>query len=255
MYKSSKRSGVPNEINILSSLCHQNIVSYHDYFEDRKANYLVMERFGKIWKSASSSSNSKEQEPILLSDPRSLYLHFQNPESLILSGTSSSLFEYIDHSKAGKVPPRSLRPLFKQICTALYYLHEKNIIHGDLKEENILIGSVKGRLVAKLCDFGHSCKVDTCNPRMRLYGTRVLTPPELLNHLHADEKGLPCMEPLQTGFEQDIWALGIVFWTMLHGALPAENERYIRGDFDLDEFVYYPSSFAAINDPGRATFV
>ena len=206
MYKSTKRAGIPAEIDILSSLTHNSIVQYLGYFEDKRAWYLIMERFGKIWK----SPQDVEKECFVLSNSFLFEKHIYSA-----TDTTSSLFEYIDHSKGGKVPQRSLRPLFKQICQAISFLHNQTIIHGDLKEENILIGNIKGRLVAKLCDFGHSYRVDEKNPKMRLYGTRVITPPEMLNHLRCEERGEKCNDILQLGLKQDIWALGIVFWTMV----------------------------------------
>ena len=223
MYKSSKRIGVPTEIDILSSQTHPHIVQYLGHFEDRKAWYLVMERFGKIWK----SPQDVQKECLSLSSTLLIDRQMNSP-TISMTGTSSSLFEYIDHSKGGKVPQRSLRPLFKQICLALVFLHDQGIIHGDLKEENILIGNVKGRLVAKLCDFGHSCRIDKSNPKMRLYGTRVLTPPEMLNHLRCEERGEKCFDTLQLGFKQDVWALGIVFWTMVTISTPATATQTIN---------------------------
>jgi serine/threonine protein kinase len=246
MYKTRKRAGLPAEIEILSSVSHPNIISYIGHFEDEKAFYLVMEKFGKLWKNP-----SKSQTQIFTFHTTSDEMVFpsQTPTLKILSGTTSSLFEYIDYNKCGKVPTRSLRPLFKQICLSLAHLHELGFVHGDVKEENILIGTNKlGRLVAKLCDFGHATRATNKFPRMRLYGTRVLTPPELLSHLRAEELRRPCTEPMHVGFKQDIWALGIVFWTMLHGSLPPENELYISGGIDLSTFQHYPSSFAAITD-------
>ncbi len=235
--------GIPAEIDILSSVSHPNIVSYVDHFEDEKAYYLVMEKFGKNWKV------EKDQE--FTFDPLS-GVPPQYSTLSIISGTSSSLFEYIDSNKTGKVPLRSQKPLFKQIATCLYYLHQSGIVHGDLKEENILIGTKSGRLVAKICDFGHSSRVNQRHPKMRLYGTRVLTPPELLNHLRAEERGELCSDPLQFGFKQDIWALGIVFWTMIHGCLPPENEMYINGQLSVEKHEFYPSSFKAVSDPGTS---
>ncbi|KAJ3373458.1 Checkpoint kinase 2 [Kappamyces sp. JEL0680] len=245
VYKNSKRSGIPTEIDILSRLAHPNIIGYIGHFEDARAHYLVMERFGKLWKNPSKSADD-----VLSFSSLPQILYRSSSSVRILSGTSSSLFEYIDYNKCGKVPSRSLRPLFKQICLSVSHLHQLGIVHGDIKEENILIGAAKnGRLLAKLCDFGHATRVDSRNPRMRLYGTRVLTPPELLCHLRAEETQRPTSQPLCLGLKQDIWALGIVFWTMLHGSLPAENDMYISGGYDLDRFSCYPASYAAITDP------
>jgi serine/threonine protein kinase len=240
IYKSTSKTSIPSEVNILSRLNHTNIVKFKYHFEDSKAHYLVMEKFGKEW-----CRGDKVEELVLVMPPGYSNL-------TVISGTSSSLFEYIDYNKTGRVPSRSLKPLFKQIASSVAYLHKMGIVHGDIKEENVLIGMKGGRLVAKICDFGHSYVVDSKNPRMKLYGTRVLTPPELLNHLRYEHNSdYYCDDPYQFGYKQDIWALGIVLWTMIHGSLPPENDFFINGEYDLSEYKYYPTSFATVKDPSK----
>ncbi|KAI8897086.1 kinase-like domain-containing protein, partial [Globomyces pollinis-pini] len=112
----------------------------------------------------------------------------------------------------------SQKPLFKQMAKAVAHLHSRKIVHGDIKEENILIGTKSGRLVAKLCDFGHSFKIFDSQPKMKLYGTKVVTSPELLLNSNKSDSEVQ----KYTGFAQDIWALGIVLYTMLHGNIPPE---------------------------------
>ena len=55
--------------------------------------------------------------------------------------------------------------MIKQILLALLYLHSKNVIHRDLKIENIMVDieeSVTGspELVLKLTDFGFACVME-----------------------------------------------------------------------------------------------
>ena len=237
IYKSSSSSSIPAEVKILSLITHTNIVKFIDHFEDSKAHYLVMERFGKQWLWG-------EDEMVLIMPPGYSNL-------TVISGTSSSLFEYIDHCKVGRVPTRSLKPLFKQIASSVAYLHKQGIVHGDIKEENILIGTTKhNRLFAKICDFGHAYLVNPKSPRMKLYGTRVLTPPELLNHMRFENvPNYVCKDSYQLGYKQDVWALGLVLWTMIHGSLPKENEFYIRGDYDLSRYKTYPTCYESIKEP------
>jgi serine kinase len=58
----------------------------------------------------------------------------------------------------GSVPEKDCKLWIKQICSALQYLHQNNIIHRDLKLENLLIDS---RRNIKLCDFGFSKDLKT----------------------------------------------------------------------------------------------
>ncbi|KAI8894797.1 kinase-like domain-containing protein [Globomyces pollinis-pini] len=229
-----------SEADILQCLNHSNIIHYIDHFEDEKAFYIVMEKFGKFWK----PNNQRDEEVInIQKDLSGQYL--QLPLS---QGNSSSLLEYISKQLSHKVPSQLVKPMFKQLAAGLQYLHSKKIVHADIKEENILVGVYEGSYTAKYCDFGHSYIASDDNPGMRLYGTRVITAPELLPHLLAEKTQKECQEHRQVGFAQDIWALGIVLYCMIHGDIPPENTAYIQGNLDFDGCRYYPTSYDNIDD-------
>jgi serine kinase len=59
---------------------------------------------------------------------------------------------------SGPVPDKDCKLWMRQICSALQYLHQNNIIHRDLKLENLLIDSKRN---IKLCDFGFSKDLNT----------------------------------------------------------------------------------------------
>ena len=46
--------------------------------------------------------------------------------------------------------------IIKQVLSALKHLHDKNIVHSDLKPENIIFESSSNKLSIKLIDFGLS---------------------------------------------------------------------------------------------------
>ena len=77
-------------------------------------------------------------------------------------------------------PPQEVWSQFGQVCDALEYLHERHILHRDLKPDNILV-SADGEL--KLADFGaarvlaHAAKANTH------VGTPLYLSPEICNDM------------------------------------------------------------------------
>ncbi|KAF9440384.1 kinase-like protein, partial [Macrolepiota fuliginosa MF-IS2] len=108
----------------------------------------------------------------------------------------------------GSVPRR---PLICDVACGLEYLHDKHIVHGDLKGENILVNSA-GR--ACLADFGlASIQADEIfSSRITTTATFGCTYRWAAPELHNDDPRLTK--------ESDIWAMGCVFFEIFTGLLP-----------------------------------
>jgi 5'-AMP-activated protein kinase, catalytic alpha subunit len=97
------------------------------------------------------------------------------------------------------------KAIFKQIIEGLSYCHSKQILHRDIKLDNILLDS-KGEV--KICDFGISKVVKKGEIMTEQCGTPAYIAPEFLR-----DKGY-------TGFAADIWSAGVVLYAMLYGTVP-----------------------------------
>jgi len=76
--------------------------------------------------------------------------------------SGKSLFHYIKKRPQQKLPEGECKSIIRQLADALAYLHENNVVHRDLKLDNILIDEAKK---VKLIDFGFSVMA---SPEQRL---------------------------------------------------------------------------------------
>ncbi|CAH8849551.1 unnamed protein product [Trichobilharzia szidati] len=97
-----------------------------------------------------------------------------------------------------------------QLSKALSYCHQNDVIHRDVKPENILLGA---RGEVKIADFGSSVHLPASR-RMTTFGT--------LNYLAPEMFNLECVHDHSV----DIWSLGILTFEMLTGYLPFDGETF-----------------------------
>jgi serine/threonine protein kinase len=121
--------------------------------------------------------------------------------------------ESLDHFLGAPLPIERFLELANSITAAVAELHERDIIHKDLKPQNILINAATGQV--KLVDLGLASRL----PREH----QACESPSLI------EGSLPYLSPEQTGrmnraidSRTDLYALGVTFYEMLTGRLPFE---------------------------------
>ncbi|KAL1689585.1 Pkinase-domain-containing protein [Schizophyllum commune] len=132
------------------------------------------------------------------------------------------LFDYL--AEKGRLEENEARIIFGQLCLAVAYLHEKGIVHRDLKLENVLLDE---RCRVKLGDFGFTREFERGNLMETFCGTTGYASPEML-------QGRKYQGP-----EVDVWSLGIILYTLLTGTLPFDDDdegvmrdMIIRGEFE-----------------------
>ena len=101
----------------------------------------------------------------------------------------------------GSFPEDEAKRLFSQILLSMEYLHNMNIVHRDVKPENILYVS-PGSNDIKLIDFGYAGIWAKDKPLTGLCGTPDYVAPEVLTWYDDDDAGTPY------GKGSDMWSMG-----------------------------------------------
>ncbi|KAL3312000.1 Serine/threonine-protein kinase plk1 [Cichlidogyrus casuarinus] len=112
------------------------------------------------------------------------------------------------HKRRKTVTEPEARYFSKQIATGCKYLHDRNVIHRDLKLANLFLNE---DLVVKIGDFGLATLVKQDEKKETLCGTPNYIAPEIL---------------LKSGhsYEVDSWSLGCILYTLLVGRPPFETK-------------------------------
>lgn len=134
------------------------------------------------------------------------------------NGTPWFAMEFVDGVplsrwlQTGADQTRKALLLFRQVCEAVRYAHSLAVVHRDLKPSNILV-TLDGQ--TKLLDFGTAKQLDLLtDPMQTLDGLRMMTPAYA-----APEQ----REGGDIGVFTDIYALGVILYEILTGALPPRS--------------------------------
>lgn len=112
------------------------------------------------------------------------------------------------HKRRKALTEPEVRYYMKQILEGVVYLHDRQIIHRDLKLGNLFLND---NLVVKIGDFGLAAKIEYNGQRKKtLCGTPNYIAPEVLT-----KQG--------HSYEVDVWSIGCIMYTLLVGKPPFET--------------------------------
>lgn len=168
---------------------------------------------------------------------------FETPERIfvVMQKMRGDMLEMILNSPKGRLSERQTKFMVHQILVALQFLHNLNIVHCDLKPENVLLSGVSsknGLEQIKLCDFGFSRIIGRESFRRSVVGTPAYLAPEVLNNKKYNRT-------------LDMWSVGVIIYVSVSGTFPFNEEEEIADQIKNAAFMYPPNPWAEISPETR----
>jgi len=149
--------------------------------------------------------------------------------------TSSEIFlvcEYASHgevfdfiTREKRIPEDTVKRIFYQVLLAIEYCHKNNVVHRDLKAENLLLDSEDN---VKIADFGFGNFFQSGAKLSTSCGSPPYAAPEIF------------MGENYEGPQLDVWSLGVVLYVLVCGAFPFDGsnlatlkDRVLAGRFRI----------------------
>ena len=137
---------------------------------------------------------------------------FQDPYRVFMVlefAPGGDCLQYIQ--KYGAVAERIARTWTAQVSDAVRYMHDKNIVHRDLKLENLLLDA---HMNIKICDFGFVKQLTGDRDFSKTYcGSKSYAAPEILMGTPYNAK------------KSDVWAIGVILYIFVTGKMPFDETK------------------------------
>ncbi|CAG8708025.1 7615_t:CDS:10, partial [Acaulospora morrowiae] len=166
---------IRSEVAVLKKLNHKNVVTLYEVLDDP--------------------------------DNDSLYMVFEICENGVLMDVSIN-------KKTTPFPNEKCRRYFREMILGFEYLHENEIVHRDIKPDNLLLSKDD---VLKIVDFGVSEIFKGEDKIKKSAGSPAFMAPELCIAHHGEISGKAA----------DIWSMGVTLYCLAFGCLPFEEDNII----------------------------
>lgn len=141
----------------------------------------------------------------------------------------------------GHVAEETARGFLTQIAAGLCVLHRENVLHRDLKPQNILLSDNSDNPVLKIADFGFARALSPEDMAATVCGSPLYMAPEILRHQPYDARA-------------DLWSVGAILFELLAGRPPytGANPMQLLAHIERDGPDGDPFEALAVSDEGRA---
>ncbi|CAL9136728.1 unnamed protein product [Musa textilis] len=115
----------------------------------------------------------------------------------------------------GRVPEATAKHFMKQLASGLQVLRDNNVIHRDLKPQNLLLSSYDENAVLKIADFGFARSLPPRGLAETLCGSPLYMAPEVMQFQKYDAKA-------------DLWSIGVILYQLVTGKTPFTGNSQIQ---------------------------
>ncbi|CAI4050795.1 putative serine/threonine protein kinase SKM1 SKDI_15G0460 [Saccharomyces kudriavzevii IFO 1802] len=213
----SKRIKLPqeNDLRFLNSHCHrivkERVAIKQIHLSKQPKKQLIMNEL--LVMNDSHHENIVNFLEAYIIDDEELWVIMEYMEGGCLTDILDAAVGSNDGKKSSALNESQISYIVRETCQGLKFLHGNNIIHRDIKSDNILLNS---RGLVKITDFGFCVELtEKRSKRATMVGTPYWMAPEIVNQKQYDEK-------------VDVWSLGIMLIEMVEGEPPYLNEDPLK---------------------------
>ncbi|KAJ8588049.1 Pkinase-domain-containing protein [Rhizopogon salebrosus TDB-379] len=195
-----------SEIEILKSLSHRHITKLIGIVRAERNIYLIMEYCA----GGDLTHYIKKRGRV---------------EGLQYAPSPGAALQYYPHPRSGGLDEIVVRSFLRQLARALKFLRQRNLIHRDIKPQNLLLnpaspeelakGHPLGVPILKVADFGFARSLPNAMMAETLCGSPLYMAPEILRYEKYDAKA-------------DLWSVGAVLYEMCVGKPPFRAQNHVE---------------------------
>ncbi|WWC92685.1 uncharacterized protein L201_007644 [Kwoniella dendrophila CBS 6074] len=205
-----------SEINILKVIHHRNIVALEDCFKNDTHIYLVMEFCSGSDLSIYIKNRGRLETLDFVPKPGSSLSHLERKEDGKI---------FWPHPNTGGLDEKVTRSFLGQLAQAIKFLRAQDLMHRDIKPQNLLLqpatetevaeGHPYGIPVLKVADFGFARILPATAMAETLCGSPLYMAPEILRYEKYDATA-------------DLWSVGAVLFEMSVGRPPFRANNHVE---------------------------
>ncbi|XVF76697.1 hypothetical protein PTKIN_Ptkin13bG0287300 [Pterospermum kingtungense] len=118
-------------------------------------------------------------------------------------------------TRYGSIPEATAKHFMQQLAAGLQVLCENNLIHRDLKPQNLLLSANDSNAVLKIADFGFARSLQPRGLAETLCGSPLYMAPEIMQLQKYDAKA-------------DLWSVGAILFQLVTGKTPFNGNNQIQ---------------------------